>query len=175
VSNLLHFLDAVFGGGLISAAATVIDYLFVGHQFLYGRLILFIQHCCIIGIDINRSRLLLNKAVRTVICFSLCPQVVCIFLTAACGMPEALIPVQLLWVNLVTDGLPATALGFNPPDLEIMNKPPRSSKEPLISSWLFFRYMAIGGYVGAATVGAAAWWFTLYERGPQLNYYQLVS
>ena len=89
-------------------------------------------------------------------------------------MPEALIPVQLLWVNLVTDGLPATALGFNPPDLEIMNKPPRSSKEPLISNWLFFRYMAIGGYVGAATVGAAAWWFTIYDRGPQLNYYQLV-
>jgi len=90
-------------------------------------------------------------------------------------MPEALIPVQLLWVNLVTDGLPATALGFNPPDLEIMNKPPRSSKEPLISNWLFFRYMAIGGYVGAATVGSAAWWFTIYDRGPQLNYYQLVS
>jgi Ca2+ transporting ATPase len=38
---------------------------------------------------------------------------------------------------------------------------------------LFFRYMAIGGYVGAATVGAAAWWFTSYEEGPQLNFYQL--
>jgi len=90
-------------------------------------------------------------------------------------MPEALIPVQLLFVNLVTDGLPATALGFNPPDHSIMRRPPRDSREALVGPWLFFRYMVIGTYVGIATVAGYAWWFIMYKNGPQISAYQLVS
>merc|ERR1719183_3388585 len=56
-----------------------------------------------------------------------------------------------------------------------MDKPPRSNDDNLISGWLFFRYMAIGMYVGVATVAGAAWWFILSATGPMVSYDQLTN
>ena len=92
-------------------------------------------------------------------------EVASIFFTAMIGIPEGFNSVQLLWVNLVTDGPPATALGFNPPDKDVMQKPPRKKDEGLISNWVFFRYMVIGMYVGVATVGIFVYWYTMAETG----------
>ncbi|KAL6843610.1 hypothetical protein ACP4OV_026672 [Aristida adscensionis] len=102
-------------------------------------------------------------------------EVVCIFVAAVLGMPDTLVPVQLLWVNLVTDGLPATAIGFNKPDSNIMTVKPRKVNEAVVSGWLFFRYLVIGAYVGLATIAGFVWWFVYSENGPRLPYSELVN
>jgi Ca2+-transporting ATPase len=90
-------------------------------------------------------------------------EVAAIFLVAISGIPEGLTPVQLLWVNLVTDGFPATALGFNPADANIMKVLPRRPDAQLITPWVFFRYMVVGIYVGFACTGIFVYWYTAYE------------
>lgn len=102
-------------------------------------------------------------------------EVVCIFVAAVLGMPETLVPVQLLWVNLVTDGLPATAIGFNKQDRKVMMVRPRKVNEAIVNGWLFFRYLVIGAYVGLATIAGFAWWFLYFEGGPKLPYKELVN
>merc|ERR1711981_1084389 len=102
-------------------------------------------------------------------------EVASIFLTALLGFPEGLVPVQLLWVNLVTDGPPATALGFNPADPEVMRQPPRKANESLISNWVFFRYMVVGLYVGFATVGVFGYWYIAYDWAGEAHQHTLIS
>ncbi|TXG52550.1 hypothetical protein EZV62_021719 [Acer yangbiense] len=102
-------------------------------------------------------------------------EVVCIFVAAVLGIPDTLAPVQLLWVNLVTDGLPATAIGFNKQDSDVMKVKPRKVSEAVVSGWLFFRYLVIGAYVGLATVAGFIWWFVYSDSGPKLPYAELMN
>jgi len=81
-------------------------------------------------------------------------EVAAVFLSTLMGLPEVLGPLHLLWVNLVTDGPPATALGFNPPDPLNMRRPPRGRDDPLVTGFTLVRYIVAGTYVGVATVGA---------------------
>mmetsp|Transcript_26169 Transcript_26169/g.39612 ORF Transcript_26169/g.39612 Transcript_26169/m.39612 type:complete len:394 (-) Transcript_26169:150-1331(-) len=80
-------------------------------------------------------------------------EIFAILIATVFGFPEPLTAMHLLWVNLVTDGPPATALGFNPPSPNIMTQQPRPSNEPILTKWLVVRYCVTGLYVGIATVG----------------------
>ena len=80
-------------------------------------------------------------------------EIFAILLATISGFPEPLTAMHLLWVNLVTDGPPATALGFNPAAPDLMKQPPRPSDEPIMTKWLLTRYCVTGLYVGLATVG----------------------
>jgi len=64
---------------------------------------------------------------------------------------------------LVTDGLPATALSFNPADPNVMTKRPRSKNDQLINRWTLIRFIVIGTYVGFATVGIFVYWYCFYD------------
>ncbi len=58
---------------------------------------------------------------------------------AVAGLPLPLPPLHLLWINVVTDGLPAIALVFDPPDDEVLQRPPRRPDEPMLGrvQWRF--------------------------------------
>lgn len=79
-------------------------------------------------------------------------EVISIFISSIIGLPEILSSIQLLWVNLVTDGLPATALSFNKPEPDVMIKEPRQKHDKLITTFNIIKFFIIGTYVGVSTV-----------------------
>lgn len=68
------------------------------------------------------------------------------------GLPIPLLPIQILWVNLVTDGLPAIALGMDPAEPGAMTRPPRPPKEGIFSRGLGWKIILQGILIGSATL-----------------------
>lgn len=81
-------------------------------------------------------------------------EVLTMFLGIIMGMPMVLLPTQILLVNLVTDGLPAIALGVEPPEKENMKKPPRRSDESFFSDGLMQKIIFRGVLIGLCTLGS---------------------
>ncbi|MBD3205422.1 HAD-IC family P-type ATPase [Candidatus Bathyarchaeota archaeon] len=71
-----------------------------------------------------------------------------ITVTALLGLPVPFLPIHVLWVNLVTDGLPAVALSIDPPDPDLMRYPPRDPKEDILRRfWRFLLFAALVDFI----------------------------
>ena len=73
------------------------------------------------------------------------------------GLALPLLPAQILWVNLLTHGLPGVALGSEPIDPAVMRRPPRPPAESVLGAGLWQRVLRVGVVITAVTLGAALW------------------
>ncbi|MCL6644702.1 MAG: cation-translocating P-type ATPase [Dehalococcoidia bacterium] len=81
-------------------------------------------------------------------------EILLMLVTSLLGWPAPLVPIQLLWINLVTDGLPAIALSLEKPEPGIMRRKPRSSQASMLSRRLGLNILLQGALVGGAALAA---------------------
>ena len=84
-------------------------------------------------------------------------EVVTMFLGMIMGFPVVLLPMHILLINLVTDSLPALALGVDPPDKNTMNVPPRKKQDTLFSGGLAGKIIFRGILIGLTTLAVYVW------------------
>ena len=93
----------------------------------------------------------IKKAIHFLIATNI-GEIVTIFVGLLLGVKSPLLAVQLLWVNLVTDSLPAIALGLEPPEKDIMNRPPRDSRKSIFADGLMGKIVVEGFMIGVFTI-----------------------
>ncbi|HEX2965817.1 MAG TPA: cation-translocating P-type ATPase, partial [Syntrophorhabdaceae bacterium] len=80
-----------------------------------------------------------------------------LFLAPIVGLPVPLLPIHILWVNLVTDGLPALALSMEPAEGDVMRRPPRHPNESVFAHGLGYHALWVGLLMGGLVLGIQAW------------------
>ncbi len=90
-------------------------------------------------------------------------EVLIIFIAIVIGLKLPLLAIQILWINLVTDGLPAIALGVEPISKDVMTKKPRKPEEGILTRRMAIRLVAMAATITAGTLGLFVW--ALYRGG----------
>ena len=80
--------------------------------------------------------------------------ILCVLLTSLLGLSVPFAPVHLLFINLLTDSLPAIAIGVEPATGDLLNQKPRDPKEPILNRELLVKIFAYGALIAAAVMGA---------------------
>ena len=84
-------------------------------------------------------------------------EILVLLLAGLAALPPPLMPLQILWLNLVTDTFPALALAMEPGNPDVMHRSPRHPDEALLSHGFLWRIVLYGGLITACTLGAFLW------------------
>jgi len=90
-------------------------------------------------------------------------------------LPIPLLPIQILWVNLVTDGLPGLALAAEPEERDVMRRSPRPPQESVFAHGLGIHVIWVGLLMGALTIGTQAWFLSLGSAHWQTMVFMVLS
>jgi Ca2+-transporting ATPase len=114
---------------------------------------------------IEEGRNIYNNIKKAVIFLLSCNlgEVITVFASILFFWPVPLLPTQILWINLITDSLPAIALGIDPGDKDVMKKKPRNPKESFFAEGAGVRAIIGGTLIGILTL--VAFYFGLNEHG----------
>ncbi|HPO17247.1 MAG TPA: calcium-translocating P-type ATPase, PMCA-type [Candidatus Hydrogenedentes bacterium] len=85
------------------------------------------------------------------------------------GMPPPLLPIQILWMNLVTDGLPGLAMAMEPPERDVMRRPPRRPDESIIGRAMGVHIVWVGLLMALVTLGAG---YSCWIPGNEASWHQ---
>lgn len=118
---------------------------------------------------IEEGRNIYNNIKKSVIFLLSCNlgEVITIFISILLNWPVPLIATQILWINLITDSLPAIALGIDPGDRDVMKQKPRNPKESFFAGGSGVRAIIGGILIGFFTL--AAFYYGLWEHGYRLG------
>lgn len=117
---------------------------------------------------IEQGRNIYNNIKKSIVFLLTCNlgEVIAIFVALLIGLEAPLIATQLLWINLITDSLPAIALGVDTENADVMKEKPRNPKENFISGKTGLNIALGGTLIGALTI--LGFWFGYYEHGYNL-------
>jgi len=97
-----------------------------------------------------------------------------IFFAPFLGLPMPLLPVQILWINLVTDGFPGLALAAEPEEKDVMRRPPRPPHESIFAHGLGLHVIWVGVLMAALSIGTEAWATSLGVKAWQTMVFTVV-
>jgi Ca2+-transporting ATPase len=104
-------------------------------------------------------------------------EILVMFFAPLLGLPLPLIPLQILWINLVTDGLPALALGVEPAEKNIMRRPPMRTGAGIFADGMVYHILWVGALMAGICLLAAevAWWVKDIDAKHHIQYFRTMA